>query len=191
MPKGIYKRNSSFGRIISKRFKGKTLEENGHKLNCNCSFCKAKRGETKGISKSLGFGLKISGINNGMNKPGIREKHKKLMQSLEIIEKTKNIGNKNGMWQGGTGNVPYPFAFDNKLKELIRKRDNYTCQKCGKTQEENGRKLDVHHIDYIKENIDPQNLISLCRKCNPQVNGNRKFWIKFFKSKTSIIELEG
>ena len=92
-------------------------------------------------------------------------------------------GEKNPNWQGGVGKLPYPFAFNNKLKELIRERDGHICQLCSKTQEENGRKLDVHHKDYIKDNLDPKNLISLCISCNCKVNYNRECWVEFFSSK--------
>lgn len=77
----------------------------------------------------------------------------------------------------------YPIAWTNILKESIRERDNHQCQICGKTTEENGRALDVHHIDYNKENCTPANLISLCHKCHSKTNGkkNRPIYIEFFK----------
>ena len=57
-----------------------------------------------------------------------------------------------------------------KIKEEIRKRDNYTCQECSKTQEQNkketGRILDVHHIDNDNTNNAKENLITLCRPCH-------------------------
>jgi len=57
-----------------------------------------------------------------------------------------------------------------KLKEQIRKRDNYICQNCGITQKEHKKKysriLDVHHIDRDNTNNDPENMITLCRSCH-------------------------
>ena len=99
----------------------------------------------------------------------------------------KRKGKNNFNWQGGVSKFPYPFDFNEELKELIRKRDNYTCQLCGKIQEEDDRKLDVHHIDYIKENLDPVNLVSLCRSCNVKVNYSRKYWTEFFKLKLKLV----
>ena len=87
----------------------------------------------------------------------------------------------NPNWKGGIGKLPYPFNFNNKLKELIRERDGYICQLCSKTQEENNQRLSIHHIDYDKDNLDPKNLISLCRSCNCKVNYNREYWTEFFK----------
>jgi len=82
----------------------------------------------------------------------------------------------------------YPLEFDNQLKQQIRKRDDYTCQNCNMTEEEHiivhGRVLDVHHIDYDKDNLAPENLISLCQSCNIRANYNRKYWIEYFQTKT-------
>jgi hypothetical protein len=91
-----------------------------------------------------------------------------------------NKGKNNPNWQNGLGKLPYAFEFNKELKELIRKRDNYKCQYCGCYEVENCRKLDVHHIDYNKENCKKNNLITLCRKCNLKVNHNRDYWYAYF-----------
>jgi 5-methylcytosine-specific restriction endonuclease McrA len=55
---------------------------------------------------------------------------------------------------------------------LTRKRDGYRCQHCGKTQKQNGRSLDVHHIrpfrlfDNYTDANELDNLISLCMSCH-------------------------
>lgn len=76
----------------------------------------------------------------------------------------------------GESRLPYPMEFNEKLKEFIRRRDNYKCMNCGVTQKEMLRNIDVHHIDYNKKNIDTINLISLCNKCNIRANFNHKYW---------------
>jgi len=86
----------------------------------------------------------------------------------------ERIGEKNPAWQGGISKNPYPVFFNDKLKEKIRNRDNRKCQECWKTEKENGMLLDVHHIDYDKENCKEENLISLCRKCNVLANSARE-----------------
>lgn len=75
----------------------------------------------------------------------------------------------------------YPLEFNKELKETIRKRDNYTCQICGKSAKDNGRALDVHHIDYNKQNLNPNNLISLCISCHMKTNYNRDIYIEYFE----------
>jgi 5-methylcytosine-specific restriction endonuclease McrA len=44
------------------------------------------------------------------------------------------------------------------------------------------RQLDVHHIDYDKDNLSPNNLITLCRRCHVKTNNNRDFWRNYFVS---------
>ncbi len=80
------------------------------------------------------------------------------------------------MWKGGISFELYPGDWKDDIKDTIRKRDNCECQECGIEQEKLDRKLDVHHIDYNKHNLDPKNLISLCRKCHARTNTNRNYW---------------
>ena len=82
--------------------------------------------------------------------------------------------------RGGTGipyeNTEYGVEFDSSLKEQVRFRDNYKCQICGCSQLENGKQLDVHHIDYDKKNCKISNLISLCVSCHRKTNARREYW---------------
>ena len=84
----------------------------------------------------------------------------------------------------------YPFAFNSILKESIRARDNNICQICGKTTKKNGRNLDVHHIDYDKNNLNPKNLISLCMACHMKSNYNREIYIEYFKILLNVLSKE-
>ncbi|HHI04317.1 MAG TPA: hypothetical protein ENL45_02110, partial [Candidatus Woesearchaeota archaeon] len=43
-------------------------------------------------------------------------------------------GERSNLWKGGISKLPYPFEFNDELKELIRKRDGYKCQLCGVPQ---------------------------------------------------------
>ncbi len=56
-----------------------------------------------------------------------------------------------------------------KLANKIRKRDNYTCQKCGSHEH-----LQVHHKKYIKGRLaweyDESNLITLCSECHKKIH---------------------
>jgi hypothetical protein len=79
--------------------------------------------------------------------------------------------------------MEYGDEFDSSLKEQVRFRDHYKCQLCGCSQLENGRQLDVHHIDYNKRNTDFNNLISLCRNCHAKSNSNRNYWYNFYSEK--------
>ena len=60
-----------------------------------------------------------------------------------------NSGSKNGRWNNGASFEPYCPKFNYVLKESVRVKYNRICQKCYKP--ENGRKLDVHHINFDKQ----------------------------------------
>lgn len=81
---------------------------------------------------------------------------------------------------------PYTKKFNKTLKELIRQRDNHTCQLCGRTQKELKYTFPVHHIDYDKKNCEPINLITLCRGCHTKTNTNRDYWINFFSNHSTL-----
>lgn len=103
----------------------------------------------------------------------------------------------------------YPPEFNEELKEVIRKRDNYTCQLCGCEYEfdttyevydvirgyieikkfkpkqiSSSERVVIHHINYDKQNCSMSNLITLCGRCNVLVNANRDYWMNYFSSRT-------
>ncbi len=98
-------------------------------------------------------------------------------------------GKKHHRWLGGLKSQEYGINWSNKLKRIIRKRDNYICQNkdCNCIQNENGRKLDVHHIDYDKKNCIEENLISLCISCHMKSNTNREYWVEYFKNMRGLL----
>lgn len=116
----------------------------------------------------------------------VYEKHPRL--GKHHTEKTKKRMSENHadfslenhpQWNGGTSFLPYCPKFNDELKEIIRERDGRICQLCFRTEQENRRKLDVHHVHYDKENCEPD-LISLCNKCNLKVNFNRDYYENLF-----------
>jgi 5-methylcytosine-specific restriction endonuclease McrA len=98
-------------------------------------------------------------------------------------EQYKNPEN-HPQWLGGLSRLPYTIEFNKQLKDLIRDRDNHECQKCNKHEEQEvkdlNKVLSIHHIDYNKQNCLPENLISLCSKCNTEVNADRDYWFAYF-----------
>ncbi len=107
---------------------------------------------------------KISEAHQGMKKPWVIPPN--------------NKGENNPNWQGGKSFELYGVNWTKVLRDLVRKRDNYTCRLCGKLQESIAH--DVHHIDYDKKNCNPINLITLCHTCHVKTNKNRERWIKYF-----------
>jgi len=114
------------------------------------------------------------------------EEHKIKMRETSMrlgLKPPAHKGANSHFWKGGITNDPYPEEWDEKLRENIRQRDNYICKLCGIHQDELkgwNKKLDIHHIDYNKDNFNSDNLISLCRSCHVKTNYNREYWIKFF-----------
>lgn len=76
----------------------------------------------------------------------------------------------------------YCYRYDENCKEHNREKYNRECFICGKTEKENGRKLDTHHVDYNKrQGCDDINwkLVPLCMSCHGITNGslrNREIW---------------
>ncbi|MBU0769062.1 MAG: hypothetical protein KJ687_08225 [Proteobacteria bacterium] len=69
------------------------------------------------------------------------------------------------------------------LKEKIRKRDNWTCQTCGKIWQKGTRRFDVHHLDEELEGKiglkyqnckNPDRMITLCHKCHMSLESVRR-----------------
>jgi 5-methylcytosine-specific restriction endonuclease McrA len=79
-------------------------------------------------------------------------------------------GENHPSWRGGTIRS---YAGDwTRQKREARARDDNICQECGKTSEENGANMSVHHIKPYRAFDDPheanrlENLISLCMSCH-------------------------
>ena len=115
----------------------------------------------------------------------LSEIHKKLGSHGPVL-----FGKDHPAWQGGKSFEPYTSDWTKTLKLSIRQRDNFTCQKCGITEEEHlqkiGQVLSVNHIDFDKTNCDPKNLNTLCVGCNSSVNKNREYWTNYFQQKICV-----
>lgn len=89
--------------------------------------------------------------------------------------KPDQCGDRNPNWKDGNYMYSYPVEFNGELRESIRERDNYTCQLCGKIQEEEYRKLSIHHINHDKDDLSEDNLITLCGSCNSIVESKKDY----------------
>jgi len=86
----------------------------------------------------------------------------------------KMTGSENPNWKNGKSFKDYPAEFNKELKEKIRIKYNKTCQICGIAQENLDKKLDVHHLDENKNNLDKNNLVALCRKCHSSMQNSKQ-----------------
>ena len=77
-------------------------------------------------------------------------------------------------WRWKGGKKPYYGPNWQNQRRNARRRDNYCCQQCGKTEQDLGRQLDVHHIipfrefgaGQYKEANSITNLICYCAPCH-------------------------
>jgi hypothetical protein len=151
----------------------------------------------KGRKHSKAFKLKLSKLFQGKNAPNFgrkmpfeqRQKISKSLTGKKLSKKTrlkisnalkgKKLGKNNILYIHGNGYAPYPSEFK-RIKPIIRKRDNFTCQRCGLKEKNHFRKLDIHHIDYNKDNCKKDNLITLCNLCNNKANFDKDYWFAYY-----------
>ena len=85
-------------------------------------------------------------------------------------------GEKNMNWKEGTCPGYYGPNWREQRRKAL-KRDNHTCQKCGKSKKELGIEPSVHHkvpfrnfgVENYAEANKLSNLISLCRSCHDKI----------------------
>lgn len=164
----------------------------------------------KGRVKSQETRDKISKANKGKKRtPEVRAKMREMRKNipLELREKyrisstgrkhtaetrKKMCGSGNGRWLGGKSFEPYCVLFNKEFKERVREFFDHKCVECGKSEEENGEKHCVHHVNYHKDaccNKDVKPLfVILCRSCHNKTNhGNREYWEERY---TNLINTE-
>jgi len=90
-------------------------------------------------------------------------------------------GNLHWNWQGGKKCEPYCVDWTKEYKEYIKERDNHECQNPDCHHNCDNLPLTVHHIDYIKKNCHPKNLLTLCNSCNVRANFGREFWMELYQ----------
>lgn len=136
---------------------------------------KPGRGFT-GLKHSSETCLKISMANHGKQRtPEMLKKmsiaHKGKPHTSEWSKKIGEAqkGEKSHCWKGGRSFEPYCPRFNDEFRERVRKFFNHKCLNCGKSQEENGRLLSVHHVLYNKKACCDDSIplfAPLCVKCH-------------------------
>jgi hypothetical protein len=98
------------------------------------------------------------------------------------------LGENHPNWRGGVSFEPYCPKFNNEFKERVRTFFNNVCILCGRTEQENRRKLTVHHVNYKKEACCdediPRYFVILCTSCHGKTNsakGREKYQKQFAK----------
>ena len=99
-------------------------------------------------------------------------------------------GENSPTWRGGVSFEPYCSLFNDDFKERTREFWGRKCVLCGKSEEENEKRLSVHHVDYDKKsccvkdkfNSTPNLFIPLCKSCHGRTNQNRNYWETMFSN---------
>ena len=181
MRKGIG--NGMYGKKVSEETIKKQLEARKgyrHSEETKAKISKANKGKprSKKLRKHLSEKVKDwhkTHDNSFKGKHHSIESKKKMSLAL----KGKYINEKASNWQGGKSAFPYAVGWNQTLREKIKERDLHLCQNplCDHTF----LVLDVHHIDYDKQNNKEKNLITLCKRCHGKTQKNRKYWIKYYQ----------
>lgn len=72
-------------------------------------------------------------------------------------------------WDGFLRYAEYCEKFDEACRERVRKKFDRKCFICAKSEEDNGQKLSVHHVDMSKSqgcNDEEWKLVPVCRACH-------------------------
>ena len=97
---------------------------------------------------------------------------------LSAWQSLNQIGENSPTWKGGISYIKYNKIWKKRgFREQIRQLDKFICFLCGDSNSK-----DVHHINYIKHDCSPLNLITLCKKCHTVTTSNRLFWKTFIQS---------
>jgi len=97
------------------------------------------------------------------------------------------VGEAHPNWIGGQKGYPTGWS---AARNKAHAKGTGSCVLCRMTEEENGRMLDVHHIDYDKNNLSDGNLIELCQSCHTKTNFKRPFWKLVFSRRGHVPPLD-
>ena len=148
------------GQVVSRRFK-RGHSSRGRKLSQ--VHKDSLRVAATGHTLSAASRLKISAGKKGQHLPPQSEETKRKRALTQT-------GSGNGMWRGGISTSYAYSGLTRALKEAIRKRDHYECQRCGEPNISQclrtGYSLPIHHINHVKNDHRPSNLLTTCQACN-------------------------
>jgi len=124
---------------------------------------------SKGRTHSPETRLKLSIANKG-----------KVLSSEQRAKLASYCGEKASNWRGGISFEPYCPKFNENLKLRVREFFENECLMCGTTENENGKRLSVHHVTYDKMiccDGKPVCFAALCIRCHAKTNGgDRQRW---------------
>jgi hypothetical protein len=115
------------------------------------------------------------------------DEHRKTLKENHADVSGKNNPN----WQEGISFGEYCEKFNAKFKESIREKFGRKCFMCSTTEEDNGRKLCVHHVSYDKEcmcNGVECEFVPLCMRCHAKTGYDKESWERLI---INVLSYEG
>jgi len=170
---------------ISNSKKGKTLSlEHRAKLSEAHPKLKGKDNPNYGKKRTPEQRREISKRLRGEGNPFFGKKHSPETRKKMSKNHKDNSGERNQNWRGGISFEPYCPKFNDNLRKRVRDFFGNQCLLCGKTKEENGENLSVHHVEYNKNACcdgKKVNFAALCHDCHCKTSGrNRQRWEDMF-----------
>ena len=158
--------------------------ENLRKAKLNPAWQESHRKAMQKLSQDPEWLRKTTESHRKMTQdPEWQRKHHETMKKVsQDPEWQRNIsrGENHYAWRGGISFKPYCPKFNREFRERVRAFFGWRCVVCGKSQEENGRKLNIHHVDYLKEaccdDEIPKFFVALCDTHHAKTNYNREYW---------------
>jgi len=183
---------ASIGHLVSPETRNKISK--GHKgKKLSLEHCSKISVRMKGNKPTLETLLKMRIGNIGKHSKPLSPEHriklseahkgKKLSPEHCASLSAANKGEKHWNWKGGISFEPYCENFDEPFHERCREFFGRVCVECGKTEEKNGQKLSVHHVNYDKMvccNGTKPTFVTLCVSCHTKTNYNKEHWEKHF-----------
>lgn len=177
-----YQIKSGWGKFCSRKCLAKWRSENLKRENSS----RWKGNKIKGICAQCGKIFEID--------PWRLKQNRGKFCSKKCMKKYLQ-GENSPAWKGGISFEPYCQKFNEQFKQYIRAKFGNICFLCDRTEEDNGQRLSVHHVNYDKacgcaeteedKKVDDETcqFVPLCRSCSSKVNGNRDLWERRIKTK--------
>jgi hypothetical protein len=162
---------------ISAANKGHTVSEFARRMASRANKGKVVSEETRAKMSASGTG-KHSIVHSDETRRKISDANKGRKRTEE--QRRAMMGENSNSWKGGISFAPYCPKFTREFKERVREFFGRVCVECGKPEGENGRRLDVHHVNFRKDACCADDVaplfVPLCRSCHMTTNGNREYW---------------
>ncbi len=114
-----------------------------------------------------------------------------------VWQSKHRVGENAANWKGGPTGERKTWMQNGgrQFNTACRKRDDYTCQRCGRVFDKRSNGLSVHHkasfLEYPGLRSEEANGITLCRKCHYHIHSNEGLLLRLRWKQDALFELAG